>query len=462
MERRRLLASMAIGGLAGCLRLQGGTGDGTTTTVHTEMTSPVGSPNAASDERDDSETTEVENDSTQTEAHSTESATITESGPANITSVEDEWTQFNYDKENTGYNPSSSGPVKNIDLAWQFKRQEDVPDYRDRDNGDEWSPFIPVVWDGSVFISSQDDNIYSINASTGEEEWRFSTDVPTTDSSRKCTPAIANGMVLAEGSGGRFYALNAKTGKEQWRRDIVFDASHIQPTVDSNRVYVEGAGNVLALDVSDGSIVWARDDLGWTSTLTVGDKTVYTAQGGPEEFRLFALNKETGETDWSIQGPANICSLNNGTIYTTSSNNPEVSDSPAELFSIDSADGKINWRTEIPARPGGFHPPAIADGIVYLGTKENGNLYAYNADSGNLEWTYKTLSGAIKGTPTIAGDHVYFGTGWDGNVHCISRDDGTRKWTYSIGEIALTPTVTDGIVYVGSNSGSIHALTEAV
>ena len=86
------------------------------------------------------------------------------------------------------------------------------------------------------------------------------------------------------------------------------------PTVDGERLYVEGlGGTVSCVQVRDGKLVWQRSltqDFGgrvptWSfreSPLVDGDKVIVTPGG--EDATLVALDKLTGKTIWKSQMPA--------------------------------------------------------------------------------------------------------------------------------------------------------------
>src|SRR5208337_292797 len=80
----------------------------------------------------------------------------------------------------------------------------------------------PAVADGTVYIGSEDKNLYAVDARTGKEKWRFAMGGWVYSS-----PAVANGIVYAgtsyeslydlKGANGSLYAIDATTGKEKWR-----------------------------------------------------------------------------------------------------------------------------------------------------------------------------------------------------------------------------------------------------
>jgi PGF-CTERM protein len=64
--------------------------------------------------------------------------------------------------------------------------------------------------------------------------------------------------------------------------------------------------------------------------------------------------------------------------------------------------------------------------VVYI-TAGNGDLYALDAGTGNLKWLYETGSGPsctiMNPSPAVADGIVYVGT-YDGNVYAIGNSSG--------------------------------------
>jgi outer membrane protein assembly factor BamB len=70
----------------------------------------------------------------------------------------------------------------------------------------------PAVAAGVVFVGSDNDNLYALDATTGHERWRFAT-----EGYQISSPAAANGVVYVGSSDGNVYALDAASGSELWR-----------------------------------------------------------------------------------------------------------------------------------------------------------------------------------------------------------------------------------------------------
>jgi outer membrane protein assembly factor BamB len=85
----------------------------------------------------------------------------------------------------------------------------------------------------------------------------------------------------------------------------------------------------------------------------------------------------------------------------------------------------------------GLAPPAVANGVVYVGSgSSNGDfspaaVYALNASTGATLWSY-TTGGLVFGSPAVANGVVYVGS-VDSNVYALNAGTGAKLWSYSIG-----------------------------
>ena len=83
-------------------------------------------------------------------------------------------------------------------------------------------------------------------------------------------------------------------------------------------------------------------------------------------------------------------------------------------------------------------------------------LYALNASTGALLWSYSTDAG--DSSPAVANGVVYIGSA-DGYVHALNASTGVQLWRYNAdAEVYTAPAVSNGVVYVGSLRGTIYAL----
>jgi outer membrane protein assembly factor BamB len=98
--------------------------------------------------------------------------------------------------------------------------------------------------------------------------------------------------------------------------------------------------------------------------------------------------------------------------------------------------------------------PAVANGVIYLGSSA---LYALNANTGIVLWTYYT-GGDVESSPAVANGVVYVGSD-DGNLYALNASSGARLWSFNTGnKVRSSPAVADGVVYVGSDDHNVYAL----
>ncbi len=85
----------------------------------------------------------------------------------------------------------------------------------------------------------------------------------------------------------------------------------------------------------------------------------------------------------------------------------------------------------------------------------NGILKAFTL-RGKLLWEFQ--GGGPMGSPVVDGPRILVGCG-DGQLYALSADDGSLLWSYASGEeLGSAPTVSNGMVFVLSNSDTLFAL----
>ncbi|MBK7875327.1 MAG: PQQ-binding-like beta-propeller repeat protein [Planctomycetes bacterium] len=119
--------------------------------------------------------------------------------------------------------------------------------------------------------------------------------------------------------------------------------------------------------------------------------------------------------------------------------------------------------------------PAARETVIYLGTT-GGVLHAVNATDGSLAWT-APIGRPMFGAP-LATDTGVFVVADDGYLHARAPDDGRELWRHDLGDArvprvlphpsvydydhdAPTPVLANGVLYVGSADGALHAVDAA-
>ncbi len=101
-----------------------------------------------------------------------------------------------------------------------------------------------------------------------------------------------------------------------------------------------------------------------------------------------------------------------------------------------------------------YTSPAVVNGLVYAGSSDT-YMYAFDAKTGKVVW--KTSGGGwpIGGSSAVANGIVYTGSD-DGNLYAFNARTGAVLWTATVGGFVDSPTVSNGIVYVGTSGAPLH------
>jgi len=109
---------------------------------------------------------------------------------------------------------------------------------------------------------------------------------------------------------------------------------------------------------------------------------------------------------------------------------------------------------------GGWAGTAFRDGIIYAGSRD-GRVVAINSSTQSQSWNYTFTSTTIYTTPIVDGDLVYVGT-YSGQVYALTIARGIERWVYprigSIGAIVGRPVVANETIYISSSDGRVYAL----
>ncbi|HYW78041.1 MAG TPA: PQQ-binding-like beta-propeller repeat protein, partial [Thermoguttaceae bacterium] len=82
-----------------------------------------------------------------------------------------------------------------------------------------------------------------------------------------------------------------------------------------------------------------------------------------------------------------------------------------------------SWQIELGGR---LTQPVVADGIVYVASKDAHTVYAIDEQSGRSRWRF-TAEGRIDSPPTIDGRRILFGSA-GGCVYCLRAQSGELVW----------------------------------
>ena len=310
-----------------------------------------------------------------------------------------------------------------------------------------WVVTAPAVSEGMVYIGSDDQSLYALDAETGALRWSF-----LTGDVIRSTPAVHNGTVLFGSNDNHVYAVDAATGTEMWRHDTG-DWVQYTPVVNDEKVYLgaysDGDRRVHALDATTGVVVWTAErpfPIGAQHTPTAIGNRVY-AQGS-EYGQFYALDAATGQVAWQAEVGGYVESAPtfiDGVVYLTVAN---------RAYAFNEGTGEVIWEVNTEEFPARDFPALVVDGVYYLAPSSN--VYALDAATGDELWSYEA---SMLSTAPVVEDGVLYGASGDaGTVFALDAATGQEIWKESTGgQVIQSLTAADGVLYGESDSGSLIA-----
>lgn len=139
------------------------------------------------------------------------------------------------------------------------------------------------------------------------------------------------------------------------------------------------------------------------------------------------------------------------------------------VYAIDVKTGDVRWKTKTDG--GVMAGAAVAKGVVCIASADT-NVYGLDLADGSIKWKVKG-NNLFQSVAATDGERFYVG-GWDNYFRCIDAVTGEEKWKSFLGReqkllpmfsafapAITSPSVADGLVYVSTNDGILHALSTA-
>ncbi len=282
-----------------------------------------------------------------------------------------------------------------------------------------------ILYDGTLYVADLE-QVRALDVETGQETWAF----PATPDLRQYGPfytvTLLNDELLLvtsyERTGGGLFArsqgvlraLSLNGGQLAWPQSFTAGGEFIAPGAAGDGIFVIGNsdGNVYALRIEDGTLVWRYPTKNrvWATPLIISD-TVYIAS---LDHHLYALDLQTGALRWQFQ-----------------------------------ANGAMADR------------PLVLTDTLYIGSFDH-NLYALRRTDGTEIWRF-TGANWFWGTPTSDGARLY-AADVDGNVYALDAATGQEIWRSRVsGTVRLGPALSpDGKrLLVASENGTLFGLDTA-
>src|SRR5919198_1693770 len=159
----------------------------------------------------------------------------------------EEWLTYGLTPGETRYSPLKQIDTTNVGrlgLAWAYELGA----------GGGNQEATPLYWNGSLYGITNWSVVYSIDARTGKDRWRWDPEVNQTAVRPKICCGVVNrgiaiyqGKIIAPVIDGRLQALDAETGKPVWEARVAFPQDHytvtMAPRIAKGKVIIGASGS---------------------------------------------------------------------------------------------------------------------------------------------------------------------------------------------------------------------------
>jgi outer membrane protein assembly factor BamB len=309
--------------------------------------------------------------------------------------------------------------------------------------------------ENGILVSSSGLYLYSLNPSTGKQQWRHSllqciyegdrrilADVVAAGGDYQSPPTVSNGKVFVGGPDRFVHVIDHNTGKEIWRFETSGQVS-AAVTIQNGKVFFGqqgGNSDVYCVREDDGTPIWtSKVGWVWTTSTPDGDRLFNgTVQGD-----ICALSTDDGRVLWKRPTNGGIYpapAVSNGRVYTGSWD--------GYYYALDKRTGLIDWcyATEGVDYSFGGGPDSAA-AIIWKGKLVcrvvPQTLIALDQDSGKEIWRFRDITRAdgrhtMNATPSASGNRIFASTSIDhdgmpcgGRLFCVDDSTGKLVWEYT-------------------------------
>ena len=164
----------------------------------------------------------------------------------------------------------------------------------------------PEVSDGLVLVHTGNGLLQAFDTASGEQRWSLNLDTPSLSVRGESAPAVAMGAAFVGGDNGRVSAVMLGQGQIIWQQRISLTTGTTEisrlndvdmtPVVADGRVYaIAYNGNLVAMDMRSGQILWKRD-FGSVNELVLDGESLYVVD---QDDNVYGLRAADGVTMWS-------------------------------------------------------------------------------------------------------------------------------------------------------------------
>jgi outer membrane protein assembly factor BamB len=291
--------------------------------------------------------------------------------------------------------------------------------------------------------------------------------------------AVSAGKICTMGDlkdGNYLFVLDEKSGQQLWSAKIGeagapgwggFAGPRCTPTIDGDRVYVEGQfGDIACVDIAARKTLWqkhlvkdfggSRPEWGFSESPLVDGEVVLYTPGGPQG-TIIALNKQTGELVWRTKEFTDGAHYSSITIAEICGVRQYIQLTDANLVGVSPADGHLLWKAPRKGQTAVITTPVCKDDMIFVtsGYGVGCNAFKVTREGAGLKaeeiYASKDLENHHGGVVLI-GDYVYGHSESKGWV-CMDLKSGKLAWNEKGKQQKGSLCAADGMLYLRSEAG---------
>lgn len=273
-------------------------------------------------------------------------------------------------------------------------------------------------------------------AGSPRQAWSVSIEGSTPKARLASAPVIMGGRLYVIDAGAHVIAMDAKTGSKLWQTALPPEGNGRSlfgggVSVVGDRAYAStGVGDVVALNIADGAIIWKKRPGGpLRGAPTLANGHVYVMS---QDNQVFALNQTDGETQWTETGTLEVTGVFGVAAPAAAQGTVIAGFSSGELNAYRYENGRTLWgdalsRTSISTSVASLTDidadPVIDRGRVFA-IGQGGRMASYELVTGQRLWE---INIAGISTPAVVGEWVFVVTD-DAKLLCVARATGKIRW----------------------------------
>ena len=318
-----------------------------------------------------------------------------------------------------------------------------------------------------VLVGSCSGTFFALDRASGEEIWRYDTAQDGTPASFHGDPLVTGELVVVgsdvpQDGSGHLYAFDRSTGEVRWKIPIAVPVD-ILPSGDYG-LTMSMTGEALSVELETGRIRWRFSEPGGglepepqVNPVLVGDRFYLASRSG----NLFALDVATGEVVWQRE-----LGSEPNTSFVRWRDRLFVGTFDGLILSVDPLTGDTEPAFDTRGMPFGFLVPA-GDCLLALwwnaSAEDYGRVEApytfacLQPAAGAIVWQQPSLSEWMTYRPLVVDGSAIVGDS-QGLLLAFETSDGGERWHQQLGRGLRGLSADEQRIYVGSLPGVVWAL----